>query len=345
MEIIKRVYLLKFLLLIFAAGSLTFCKPEDDDEGGGVVVGNNTQLTNSQSSLVSQTCDASSLKCSPSNLEGRIFAAGAMLSNDETSNRESNESGDEEEGGKSPEMSHGYNMTFLADSEDIINDPSEAGHPEGTLIFNLLEQTKFSGLISIPVEDQMPENPIILRIESFFDYIDATIEFPDLDEGLRGPFVIRTVFRATADSDDVDDTMQIKDKLVRLPDAVKFTWCDSSVCNYSTRPSGPLQDSRVKTLLEVGDTGPGNPNYGLFTINLQTPLTVDYGVISDSSKVWTIDFDLENTVKFTTTPSTWQTVADLVSSFNIAYYCSNRFCSQQSSPGEDYITASLKIED
>ena len=348
MDILKRIYPLKLLILSFAIGSVTFCEfEEDEDEGGGVVVGNNAQFTNAQTLLTSGTCETSSLKCTPSNLEGRVFAAGAMLSNDESKNRENDEGegGEDGEEDKTPEMSHGYNMTFLADSEDIINDPSAPGHPEGTLNFNLLEQTKFSGLISIPSEDQMPEHPIVLRIESYFDYIDASIEFPGLDEDLKGPFVVRTVFRVSAESEDVDDTMLIRDKLVKLPGANSFTWCDSSRCDYSARPTSPLQDSRVKTLSEIGDGGPGNQSYGLFTVNLLSPLTVDYATISDSNKVWTIDFKLENTVQFASAPSSWQTVADMVADFNLAYYCSNRFCPQKNEPDVDYISASLTISD
>jgi len=299
--------------------------------GGGSVINNSAKILSSNIATSSSstfrpatvTCAATTTNCTPTNLQGRIFAGGALLGNFSDGNLN-------------------FNMTFLAATSDIINDPSLATHPEGTLSFNLNEPTVFSGLISIPAEESFPASPnnVIPRLETMFDYIDATVELTGTN-GVDGTYVIRTVFRKTATTSDValGETLQWADKLVKLDGETTFKWCNSTDCNQSTRPASPLQHSEILNATSSVASQPGNSNYVLYSIDLVANLTVNYTEISCTTCLWQIDYDLSEAVEFTNQPSTFDSVQEIVDNFNLTLGCNFAGCNQS----EKRIKATLTI--
>ena len=295
-----------------------------DDHHGGQVVKNSSKIISTQLSLVEGSpCAASSKTCTPSNLSGRIFAAGALL-------------GKEQDGTKN------YNMTFLADSEEVINNPSDPSHPEGKNTFNLESPLVFSGLISLPSEEFMPETPVITRIESYFDYIDASFSFSAV-EVLAENFVVRTVMRKTAKADDVNGVMMLGDKLIRKEGESNFRWCDEVSCEHLTRPENPIQENSLLKIDEANDLQPGNPDYALYSIDLKQKqgVTVSYEEISDVTRLWTLDFDITNALSFTLVPEEFSSELDIVQNFSLEFGCNTEDCELS----DNRITATLTISE
>ncbi len=279
----------------------------DDGEGGGQVI-SNASLIKGQDGVASlalannaTVCSADATVCTPDNLSGRVFAAGAML--------------------QSPQGGGGYNMTFLANSEGIIQDPSQESHPEGVLAFNLLNPVKFSGLISIPSEDNMPENPQINRVESYFDYIDATLTISGSGStDLDGKHTIRTVFRKTATVDDVTgNELRVGEKLIKKDGETTFRWCDTSSCTHTTRPDSPLVSSTIVSAAAEAGQREGNGNYALYSIDFDAAFQVTYEQISDPSRLWTLTFNVTRALTFQNKISTYKTEAELVAGFELGY--------------------------
>lgn len=301
---------------------------EDSGGSGGQVVDNSTILMSTSLStnaarlggLATDTaCEAAELSCTPTNLSGRIFAAGALLGNDS-------------------DGSKNYNMTFLADSLDIINRPDLNTHPEGTTSFDLSEPSTFSGLISIPTETGMPTNPVITRLETAFDYIDATVTLSGT-ANIDGTYVVRTVMRASANATDTDGMMSIGDKLIREDEETEFRWCASDGCTYTTRPSSPIQDTTILEADTGNDSEPGNQNYVYYSIDLLEEVTTTYAELSDTTRLWTVDYDVTDALSFDAAPSTFDSELDLVMNFALEYGCNFSGCETS----ENRVHASLTI--
>jgi len=211
--------------------------------------------------------------------------------------------------------SSAYGMTVLAANEDIINEPHKGSG--GEIEFNLKESTLHSGKASIPSKDGMPDNPIIERVELNFDYLDATITLTGTG-GIDGTYIIRTVFGETAENGDVTGEMERGDKLVRAESETAFKWCNETTCSASRGDvtSGILQDSRLSTYEHPGE---GNPFYAPYAVELKESVKVTHAEISDESKVWETDFDLDSAVGFAKVPSTFTSVSAMLSAFKLKY--------------------------
>lgn len=289
---------------------------------GGTIVGNSSKIKGSKLSLVAAApCSESATSCTPSNLSGRIFAAGALI-------------------GQNSDGEKNYNMTFLASSEEVINDPSDPSHPPGEMTFDLLSPVVFSGLISIPSEEDMPLPPVVSRIESYFDYVDTAFVLSGTST-LDDSYVIRTVMRKTAIESDVTGTMKLGDKLIRKSSEEKFRWCDASSCDHSKRPEKPLQDENILAIDSKNDSQPGNPDYALYSIDFTKNLTVTYEQISDPTHLWSLDFDVSNAISFKAVPSTLSNEVALVTNFSLAFGCNTRDCETN----DNCIKATLSIGD
>jgi len=319
---------------------LSSCGESESNNSSGAsgqVIKNYSKVLSSQVDIsalkvtsVSSTieCSGSSSNCTPDNLKGRIFAAGALLGEVTDDNN--------------------FNMFFMADSEDIISDPSDTSHPEGTTSFDLESPTEFSGLISIPSSaDDMPKSAVITRLETYFDYIDAEVTLVGTDDGantLDGTYIIRTVFRKTATAEDIaeGESMQLGDKLIRVEGDETFRWCDASGCDNTTRPDddeAPLQDSNLLTIDANNNDQPGNIDYALYSIDLDSEVTVTYEQISDLTRLWTIDYNVLNAVGWTNTPENFTSEKDIVENFVLEFGCNIEDCDLS----ENRITATLTI--
>lgn len=295
-------------------------------DDGGTVIANTANLLSStlasSRTIERATCSASATTCTPTNMTGRAFAAGAML------------------GELGPTA---YSMTFLANSDDIIENPSQSSHPEGTLTFDLGTTTQFSGKISIPAEDNMPPSKIITRVEVLFDYLDTKFTLTGTNSGggqYDGEYTLRTVFRKTATATDVgggSSPMQWGDVLVKLPGESEWKWCDSTGCS-TTRPTSPHQMTEVASAA-ANPPAEGNPNYVSYAIDLSETLNVTYAQISSTTNQWTIDFNLSNAVAFDAAPSSFTSSQAVVDNFNLLYACGFNGCSGVS----DGIKATLSI--
>jgi hypothetical protein len=282
---------------------------------GGLLVDNSSRLLSSMlaSTSLAGGCGASSTSCTPTNLQGRIYSGSIMLGS----------SG-----------SDSFAMTVLAADEETIQEPHKGSG--GEIEFNLKESTLYSGKAAIPEKDGMPDNPIIEKIELNFDYLDATVVLTGTS-GIDGTYIVRTVFGETAENGDVSGEMSRGDLLVRAEAETAFKWCNATTCS-ATRgdvKSGLIQDGRLSTYESPGQ---GNPFYAPYAIELKESVTVTHAEISDESKVWQTDFDLENAIGFSKAPSTFTSVAAMVSAFSLKYAPS-----RGGAPNETGITATFDI--
>ncbi|TPV93372.1 MAG: hypothetical protein B7733_20910 [Myxococcales bacterium FL481] len=259
-------------------------------------------------------CGAESTQCAPSNMSGRIYAGGAMLG----------------------ELGPGaFNLTMLAASEEIINDPSHG--MGGTTEFNLQTSELFTGMIAAPAEDDMPDPAVITRVELMFDYLD--VAFSLTDTAVDGQYEIRTVFATEAHSGDVDGTMYLGDRLVRSADEPTWTWCNADLCSAQRADVEPgiIVDAN---LVGYEFPGQGNPDYVPFAVELQDEVLTTYEQITAGTFVWDIDFAVDGAVRFASEPITWETTRDIVRDFALSYAPTK---SQGGEPSEHQARASLEI--
>ncbi len=280
--------------------------------GGGKTIKNSAQLQSSilvNNNLELQAvapCLATATTCTPDGFGGRVYAAGAMM----------------EEEGQSGQGAGGYSLTFLAATEAIIERPDEG--KTGSLLFDLTTPAVFSGLISIPGEDDMPKAPNVPKVEISFDYIDAKFTLSGhSDTAFNTEWTVRSIMVK-------DDTIgglavQGGDLLIKQGAEGTFQWCDSAGCS-ATRPTSPHRlASAVGALAEAGSRD-GNPNYAPYSVALSTALKPTFAEISDTTRLWTLDFDIENAIGWTAAPSTFTTVEDFLANFKLPYACSASTC-------------------
>lgn len=292
--------------------------------GGGEVIKNSSQLTstllvnNAYQTQAVTPCLASATTCTPEGFAGRVYAASAML-------------GEEANNG----LGEGaYGMTFLADNADTINRPDQGKF--GTLTFDLTSPSVFSGLISIPSEDQMPSSPYMPRLEIAFDYLDAKFELSGhSDTSLNTEWTIRVIM--VKDGTIGDLAVTGGDLLIKQGASGTFQWCSSAGCS-TTRPSSPYTLTSAVQALATAATREGNTNYAYYSVDLATPLRPTFSEISDTTRLWTIDFDIENAIQWTAAPSTFTAAKDFLANFKLPYACNYDGCDQSGG-----ITATLTI--
>lgn len=309
-------------VIVIALLCLTFLTRCAEDEGG-VVLPNASKIVSATLGTRTRTdCNGTATPtfCTPDNMEGRVFAMGALLG---------------------PLGETAYNMTFFADSEGVITDPSDPSHPEGTLLFNLSTPVQVSGMISIPEADSMPADPVITRLETLFDYVDVT--FTVTNSGASGTHTVRFVFRSTAEADDVDDTMQIGDKLLLV--GSKFNWCTAAGCAHTTRPGSPLQQAGIIAVRQnsIDKNYPGNQNYAFYSMDIPEAdqATVTYAQISDTTRVWEVDFDVSEALNISGDLGAVANVQDLVAAVSLGLSSTCEGCTSS----DNRIGAKVEIGD
>ncbi len=272
--------------------------------GGGEVIDNQAKILSTSLNVAPSSglrrllvntgeCSSSSTTCTPSGLSGRVYAAGAML------------------GGLGNDA---YSLTFLADSDEVIQDPS-VGYG-GTLLFDVLNDDPVSGKASIPSEGKMPANPVVDSVEFRFDYLDSKIKLTGTS-GADGEYTVRTVFVTAATSDDVTGTMYRGDKLIKGSSDTKFKWCSAAGCS-ETRPTTPYQ---VQSLLDWEPRGQGGEYYPIvdFDILAADQKTFDHATLADTTKIWKVDLNVTDVVTWSSAPSGFTTVAQIVQNFGLDY--------------------------
>ena len=281
--------------------------------GGGSTIKNSAQL---QSTLLVNNnlqfqavdpCLATATTCTPDGFGGRVYSASVMI---------------EEAGSSGGQGPGGYAMTFLAATEAIIDKPHEG--KTGSLLFDLTSPTVFSGLISIPSEDDMPKSPSVPKVEIAFDYIASKFT---LSGHSNTEFNTEWTVRTIMVKDDTIDGLAVQggDLLIKQGATGTFQWCDSSGCS-TTRPTSPHRlASAVGAIAEAG-TMQGNPNYAYYSVDLTAALTPTYAEISDVTRLWTLDFDIANAISWTAAPSTFSTVEDFLANFKLPYACAASTC-------------------
>lgn len=238
-------------------------------------------------------CVASATSCTPTGLTGRVYAAGASL------------------GGSRDE--DGYNMTFMAGSDAVIDDPSQGFG--GTIEFDVIKDEPYSGKASIPSADAMPANPIVSRIEFKADYFDTT--FILTGTGANGTYTVRTVFVTTATASDVTGTMQRGDKLIKASGETAFKWCTASGCT-ADRPTSPYQQSAIASWVPSAQGGVYYTPI-VFDIAEASQKTFDHATISDTTKIWEVDLGITNAITWGAAPSTFTNIQSIVQHFSLAY--------------------------
>jgi hypothetical protein len=226
-----------------------------------------------------------------------------------------------------------FAMTWLAPADTFPNGPTSG--TSSTVQFSLASPSVVSGQILVPTRPaDMPTRQQIIRAELAFNYVDATF---DVAGTLDGTFTIRTVYATTATAPDTTGTMYRGDKLIRLPLESAFQWA-SAAGLATTRPTTPYQDATVTDAVYAGD---GNPDYVPVTANFPTALDVTHDLITDTSRVWTLSFDISSAIVWSTDPDAITAEADLVEAFRLKFGPN-----QSSTSGEtdDGIRASLTIE-
>jgi hypothetical protein len=297
-------------------------------KSGGQVIGNTSKLTSSAysssqrlkrlTSLSPTACTASATTCTPSGFSGRVFAASAMI-------------GEKANGGLGDGA---FAMTFLADDEEVINRPDLG--KEGSLTFDLTAPAAFSGLISIPSESDMPAQPYMPRVEIAFDYLDTTFTLSGTGSGaLDREWIVRTVF---VDSTTLDGKeVQGGDQLLSSDGGTTWKWCSGTSCS-ETRPSSPFQQASIIAALATAGEREGNTHYAYYSVDYSAGVDTTYAEISDTTRLWTIDFDVTGAIQWGAAPSTFTTEADVIKYFTLPYACNYSGCA----PIEG-ITASLNI--
>lgn len=306
--------LLIFSVLIVSSGVILQCS---GDESSSLISNTSTIVSTSLATArATIACDGNAsgsdaattsvpFACTPTNLDGRVFFIGALVGQDNSNGGENNKV-----------------MTFFANSDSVIENPSTQT-TEGTLTFDLQSSAQVSGNISVPSSDSYPATPTIWRFESAFDYIDAAFTLINAGGSLStGTHIIRTVFRVTAEASDVDDTMQVGDKLLYDSDSSKFLFCDGSNCTNTTRPaSGNLQQQNIIDARDaVTDEGlPGNPDYAGYAIDIAeaNQLAPSLDTVSDTTRLWTVDFDVTSAINFTSDISGLTTEQAMVDAFKL----------------------------
>lgn len=303
------------ILSACSAFSLLSC----GSKGGSSTIANNALVMSSTLSTLQAldvgTCGASDTACTPSNLQGRVYAAGAMLG-----------------GGGGP---GGFSMTFMADSDAVTQDPSEG--KGGTIIFDVLLDDPVSGKAAIPSEAEMPTNNKVTSIEFKFDYLDTTFVLTGTS-GVDATYTVRTVFVSEATASDVTGTMYRGDKLIMASGETAFKWCDSSGCS-TTRPTSPYQQSAIASWTPFEQGGVEYTTVS-FDIADDAQKTFSYATLSDVSKVWTVDLAVANAITFSAAPSTFDAVKTIVDKFAFAYTPSS-----DGSAGTSALTATFDIAD
>ena len=206
-----------------------------------------------------------------------------------------------------------YGMTWLAPEETFPNGP-ESGTCT-TVQFDLANPVTISNSIVVPeTADDMPDNPVISRAELNFNYVDAIFQINDTAPA----YTIRTVYASTATAPDVTGAMKMGDKLIRLPGETEFKWANASglSANRADVENGLYTDATV-TGYEY--PGQGNPDYVPVTANFHKELPVTWDLITDTTQIWTLGFDLSNAIVWATDPATFTTPQEFVAAFRLKF--------------------------
>jgi hypothetical protein len=213
--------------------------------------------------------------------------------------------------------SDGYSMTFMAATDEVIEDPSKG--KGGSIIFDVSnEKVPYSGKASIPDEASMPSNPVVSSIEFKVDYLDTTFALTGTG-GVNGTYTIRTVYVSEATASDVTGTMYRGDKLIKSSTETAFKWCAASGCT-ATRPTLPYQHAAIASwTLAEGQQGGSDYVPVSFNIAADKQKVFTQSTLADTSKVWTVDLTVSNAVTFSAAPSTFTTVQQIVEKYSFAY--------------------------
>ncbi|MBN2716583.1 MAG: hypothetical protein JXX14_12070 [Deltaproteobacteria bacterium] len=308
-------------LLVSSMALLCLCCGEGDDRGGKVVR-NRAKLTKltaaSQTPFLFRAIgDTAPManRTSPANLSGDLCYAILSL------------------GDLGPGM---WAMTWLAPEETFPDGP-ESGTCSAVQ-FDLANPFTISNSVLVPeTEGDMPSHQIIGRVELSFNYVDATFQVSDT----APVYTIRTVYASTATASDVTGIMQRGDKLIRLPGETAFQWANSAGTSTSRQEveTGLFAD---KTVTGYKFPGQGNPDYVPVTANFYEELPVTYALITDSTKIWTLEFDLSNAILWENDPTTFTSPQAYVAAFRLKFGPN-----QTTTMGEadDGIRARLRIDD
>lgn len=228
-----------------------------------------------------------------------------------------------------------FGMTWLAPEETFPNGPEKGIC--STVQFDLLNPATITSKVLIPeTSADMPASEKIIRAELSFNYVDATFQVNDSSP----EYTIRTVYSTTATAADVTGTMQQGDKLIKLPGETIFHWANATgtSANRSDVADGLFVDS---TVVDYEHPGDGNPDYIPVTANFFEELPVTHELLTDTAKVWTLAFDLEDAIVWNIDPADITSPQQYVAAFRL------KFGPNQSTTygeNDDGIRAQLKIE-
>ena len=181
-----------------------------------------------------------------------------------------------------------FPMTWLAPDESFPFGP-ESG-TDSTVSFDLASPVDISGKLRVPAsEDYMPSVQKIIRAELYFNYVDATFTLNEQE------YTVRTVYATSWTADDVTGTMNQGDKLIKLAGGTEFFWANAAgtSADRSAVSSGLIQDVTVTAYIQPSD---GNQDYVPVTANFMEEFPVTYSLITDTTKVWTLEFILDGAI-------------------------------------------------
>lgn len=257
-----------------------------EDPGGGAAASR-------RRAAAADACGAEAEACTPANLAGRIYSAGAMW------------------GELGPDA---FGITMLGATDDVIQDPSEG--IGGTLEFSLIESTTLAGKYAAPGGGS--EAKLISRMEFNYDYLDAELTIDPAVGPAAGTYVVRTVFVTEATAPDVEGTMRRGDKLIRTPEEGSFRWCNSALCSESRDEvaDGLIQ---VPRLVEYQHPGQGNPSYAPFVVPLSNQLQLSGDDLATAGSTWSLQFDMTDAALLSTPPAQLTSQSDLLAAFELSY--------------------------
>lgn len=207
-----------------------------------------------------------------------------------------------------------FPMTWLAPAESFPDGPRSGSC--STVQFDLAQPEIILGKLKIPESaGDMPARKEIIRAELNFNYVDASFVVGEGDSAQT--YVIRTVFTFEYSSPDVDGVMKSGDKLILLPGETMFRWANASGTSASRDSvlEGLIQEATVTEIVP----GDGNQDYVPVTANFPNPVAVEYDALSDTTKVWTLSFLLQNAIVWDRNPELYSTPQEWLAGFRLKF--------------------------
>lgn len=205
-----------------------------------------------------------------------------------------------------------FGMTWLAPPETFPFGPQTGCL--STVLFDLANPATITNQIFVPASaSDMPPLRQIIRAELSFNYVDATFTIGESQQ----TYVIRTVYGESMTGPDVSGTMYMGDKLILLPGETQFQWANTTSTNpeRSAVAEGLIREPTITEYVFPTE----HRNYIPVTANFLQNLLVDYELITDPEKVWTLRFDLGNAIVWREDPSTLSTPQELLDAFRLKF--------------------------